>query len=63
MYLGNADNAMNKDLLIDALKISHIDNAAREVKNSFKEMPEVVYYNVKLVDEVTEDILSHFDGV
>jgi hypothetical protein len=31
MYLGNAENAMNKDLLIDTLKITHIVNAAREV--------------------------------
>lgn len=54
---------MNKDLILDTLKITHIVNAAREVQNGFKDSPQVQYYNVKLIDEVTEDILSHFDGV
>lgn len=46
LFLGNADHAMNKDLLFDTLKITHIVNAAKEVKNGFNDLPNVNYYNV-----------------
>ena len=31
LYLGNAEHAKQKDLLVDILKITHIVNSAKEV--------------------------------
>jgi hypothetical protein len=60
MYLGNAEHAMNEDMLVNVLRITHIVNAAKEVKSPIEG---VMYLKVNICDEVTEEIFKHFEEV
>ncbi|XP_068922582.1 protein phosphatase Slingshot homolog 3 [Petaurus breviceps papuanus] len=57
LYLGSEWNAANLDEL-QRNRVSHILNVAREIDNFYPEL--FTYYNVRLWDEETEQLLPHW---
>ena len=57
LYLGSEKQALDRSV-IDALKITHIVNASKAIKNAFE--PEITYMNAYISDRETEYIDDYF---
>ena len=62
IYLSGADAALDKDLLLNVIGITHVVNASNgAIVNKFDN--HLLYYNINIEDKDDQDIIEYFDKV